>query len=236
MPLTSTNVGDLTAYRRSFERSLRAANKSQRTVETYLDALDQLCAFLADRGMPTAAESVAREHIESYLVELLDLGRAPATVSNRFRALQQFFKFLVGEGEIASSPMERMTRPRVPDQPVQVLSEDELRTLLATCSGRSFEDVRDGAIIRLFVDTGMRRAELLGLRVEDLDLYQDVAVVNGKGRTLSRVPVRPQGRTRARPRQRHGVDDRREDQDQEPHRHPRRHGPGRGPGPGRGGG
>jgi site-specific recombinase XerD len=181
MPLTSTNVGDLTAYRRSFERGLRAANKSQRTVETYLDALDQLCAFLTEKGMPTAAESVTREHIESYLVELLDLGRAPATVSNRFRALQQFFKFLVEEGEIASSPMERMTRPRVPDQPVEVLSEDELRALLATCSGRSFEDVRDGAIIRLFVDTGMRRAELLGLAVEDLDLDHDVAIVNGKG-------------------------------------------------------
>jgi site-specific recombinase XerD len=84
MPLTRTKVGDLTAHRRSFERSLRAGNKSPRTVETYLDALDQLCAFLAGRGMPTAAEAVTREHIEAYLVELLDLGRAPATVSNRF--------------------------------------------------------------------------------------------------------------------------------------------------------
>ena len=60
----------------------------------------------------------------------------------------------------------------MPDQPVDVLSEDDLRALLGTCSGRSFEDVRDAAIIRLFVDTGMRRAELLGLRVEDLDLDQ----------------------------------------------------------------
>jgi site-specific recombinase XerD len=181
MPLTSTDVGELTTYRRSFERSLRAANKSPRTVETYLDALDQLCAFLTDRGMPTTAAGVTREHIEAYLVELLDLGRAPATVSNRFRALQQFWKFLVDEGEVGTSPMERMTRPRVPDQPIAVLSEDDVRALLATCSGRIFEDVRDGAIIRLFVDTGMRRAELLGLRVDDLDLDQDVAVVVGKG-------------------------------------------------------
>jgi site-specific recombinase XerD len=169
------------AYRRSFERSLRAANKSPRTVETYLDALDQLSAFLGRRGMPTAAQSVSREHVEAYLVELLDLGRAPATVSNRFRALQQFFKFLVDEGEITASPMARMTRPRVPDQPVDVLSEDDLRAVLGTCSTRSFEDVRDDAIIRLFVDTGMRRAELLGLRVDDVDLEQDVAFVSGKG-------------------------------------------------------
>jgi site-specific recombinase XerD len=181
MPLTSTNVGDLTEYRRSFVRSLRAANKSPRTVETYLDALDQLCRFLTERGMPTAAEGVTREHIEAYLVELVDLGRAPATVSNRFRALQQFFKFLVDEGEITTSPMARMTRPRVPDQPVAVLSEDDLRALLGTCSGRTFEDVRDHAIILLFVYTGMRRAELLRLRTDDLDLDQDVAVVAGNG-------------------------------------------------------
>jgi site-specific recombinase XerD len=181
MPLTSTNVGDFTAYRRSFERSLRAANKSPRTVETYLAALDQLCGFLTRQGMPTTATGVTREHIEAYLVELLDLGRAPATVSNRFRALQQFFKFLVDEGEISASPMERMTRPRVPDQPVAVLSEDDLRALIGTCSGRNFEDVRDHAIIHLFVDTGMRRAELLRLETDDLDLEQDVAVVAGKG-------------------------------------------------------
>lgn len=181
MSLASTKVGELRAYRRSFERSLKAANRSDRTVETYLDALDQLCGFLERQGMPTAAAAVTREHVEAYLVELLDLGRAPATVSNRFRALQQYFRFLVDEGEITVSPMERMTRPRVPDQPVDVLSEDDLRALLGTCSSRTFEDVRDAAIIRLFVDTGMRRAELLGLRVEDLDLDQDVAVVAGKG-------------------------------------------------------
>jgi site-specific recombinase XerD len=181
VPLTSTNVGDLTAYRRSFERSLRAANKSPRTVETYLEAVDQLCGFLGEQGMPTSAQGVTREHIEAYLVALLELGRAPATVSNRFRALQQFFKFLVDEGEITTSPMERMTRPRVPDHPVDVLREEDLRALLGTCSSRSFEDVRDNAIIRLFVDTGMRRAELLGLTVPNLDLDQDVAVVAGKG-------------------------------------------------------
>jgi hypothetical protein len=68
MPLTRTNVGDLTTYGRSFERSLQATNKSPRTVETYLDALDQLCAFLetpgdADRGRgrdPRADQGVPR--------------------------------------------------------------------------------------------------------------------------------------------------------------------------------
>lgn len=84
--------------------------------------------------------------------------------------------------------MRPMTPPRVPDQPVPVLSGDELRALLATCKSPGFEQLRDEAIIRLLADTGMRRAELLGLSVEGLDLDQDVAVVMGKGRRQRACP------------------------------------------------
>ncbi|MGQ0802449.1 MAG: tyrosine-type recombinase/integrase [Actinomycetota bacterium] len=188
MPVTRTNVGELSGLVRSFERHLRAANRSPQTIKTYLEAVGQLCQFLGQAGMPQTASGVRRQHVEAYLVSLQEAGRAPATVSNRFRALQQFFKYLAEEGEIAESPMRKMPRPQVPDKPVEVLSEDDLKALLATCKGRAFEEVRDDAMIRLLVDTGMRRAELLGLRVEDLDLDQDVAVVVGKGRRQRACP------------------------------------------------
>jgi len=188
MSLSMTNVGELAGLARSFTRHLRAANRSPRTVTTYLEAVDQLCAFLVERGMPTTAEREHREHVEAFVVALQVAGRAPATVSNRFRALQQFFKYLVDEGEARESPMARMTPPQVPEQPVHVLTEDELRALLATCKGRAFEHLRDETIIRLLVDTGMRRAEIMSLRVEDLDLDLDVAVVIGKGRRQRACP------------------------------------------------
>ena len=60
--------------------------------------------------------------------------------------------------------------------------------MLAACAGKEFEDKRDTAIVRLFVDTGMRRAELLGLRVVDVDFDQDVALVMGKGRKARACP------------------------------------------------
>ncbi len=188
MAPTTTNVGELVGLARSFQRQLRATNRSPRTVTTYLEAVNQLCRFLAEKGMPTTAAGVRREHVESFLVALADAGRSPATISNRFRALQQFFKYLADEGETAESPMRRMTPPRVPEQPVAVLSAEDLRALLATCKGPGFEQLRDEAIIRLLADTGMRRAELLGLNVEDLDLDQDVAVVLGKGRLQRACP------------------------------------------------
>lgn len=63
-----------------------------------------------------------------------------------------------------------------------MLTEDDLRALLKTCNGTGFEDRRDAAIIRLFVDSGLRLSELTGLGVEDVDLDVKVAYVIGKGR------------------------------------------------------
>jgi len=70
-------------------------------------------------------------------------------------------RWLEDEGEIARSPMERMRPPKVVEQPVPVLSTDELRSLLRACEGRSFAARRDTAIVSVFLDTGARLAELL---------------------------------------------------------------------------
>jgi len=137
--------------------------------------------------MRTAVTSITREHVEHFLAELFDR-TAPATVAKHYRSLQQLFRFLVDDGEIAHSRMERMSPPTVPEQPVPVLTNDELTRLLATCRGASFEDLRDEAIIRNFVDTGIRAAELIGLTIDELDLPNQVAEVHGKGGQNRTVP------------------------------------------------
>ena len=134
---------DLTALHRSFGLSLRAAGKSARTEQTYLEALDQLAAFLDRAGMPTEADAITREHVEAFLVSLRDAGRSPATVANRYRSLQQFWRWCIEEGEVQESPMRNMRPPTVPTQPVAVLTDDDMRALLATCGTRSFDDLHD---------------------------------------------------------------------------------------------
>ena len=76
------------------------------------------------------------------------------------------------DGELDRSPMEKMSPPAVPEQPVPVLDDDELARLLETCAGNTFENRRDTAIIRLFLDTGMRAGELVGLTLDDIDREQ----------------------------------------------------------------
>ena len=137
---------------RSFSLHLRALNLSPRTVETYLESTSQFLAFLKDRGMPTAPNSIKREHIESFIVYLLeDRGLKSSTANNRHRGIQALFKWLVEEGDITRSPMERMKPPKVTDNPPAVLREDDLARLVATCDkGNDFEARRDAELL-LFV-------------------------------------------------------------------------------------
>jgi site-specific recombinase XerC len=157
---------------------------------TYSKAVERFEAFLAEprRRRPRRVANMRREDVEAFLVARSDAGMRPATLSQRFRSLQQFFKRLAAEGEIDGSPMATMRPLHVPETPPPVLREAELRKLLDACAGTDFEDRRDNAITRLFLDSGMRRGELAGLRVENVDLDQEAAVVMGKGRRPRACP------------------------------------------------
>jgi site-specific recombinase XerD len=140
--------------------------------------------------MPTKVADIHREHIEAYIEDLLGHWR-PSTASNRFRALQQFFRFLLDEGEIASDPMARMKAPRIPEGVLPILNENELRALLKVCAGKTFADVRDRALVLVLIDTGARASEVMGLTLEDVNLDSDVLQVMGKGRRARLVPIGP---------------------------------------------
>ncbi|WP_370325317.1 tyrosine-type recombinase/integrase [Euzebya sp.] len=172
------------ALSRSFSRWLRAANRSERTVETYVSSVAQLVDFAEDRDL----DPLARETVTEYLADLADR-RKPATVAFRYRSLQQFFKWLEAEEEVEHSPMAKLRPPRVPEQPVPILSPDQQRALLGTCDGKNFVDRRDHAILRLFIDTGMRLGEMTGITLPDVDLDVDKVVwVTGKGNWMRACP------------------------------------------------
>jgi site-specific recombinase XerD len=184
---TTTSVGSVSRLGRSWERSLRAADRSHKTRVTYMEAVTQLDDFLEARGMPTDVASLRREHVEAFIEDIL-ARRSPATAANRYRALSRFFAFLEEEGEVANSPMARMTPPSLPEVPVPLLDDDELRRLLQACAGTAFEDRRDSAIVRLFLDCGLRLSELANLTLNDVDDNHDVVVVMGKDRRPRAVP------------------------------------------------
>ena len=84
--------------------------------------------------------------------------------------------------------MENMRPPIVPDEPVPVLARAELGRVLKVCKGTTFEDGRDLAVICLLADSGIRRAELAGLHLDDVDFDRKTVTVLGKGRRPRLVP------------------------------------------------
>lgn len=171
----------------SFGRHLRAANKTPATIKAYSEAVRQFDAYLDAKGMPRTVATIHREHVESFIEDQLARLR-PASAANRYRSLQQFFRWLVDEGEIRESPMAKMRPPSVPETPPPVIQEDEQAALFRVTTGTSFDDRRDRAMLRVLLDAGIRRGELAGIRLEDVDRDLDVIHVVGKGRRPRPVP------------------------------------------------
>lgn len=191
-PSSGTNdtaTSELLLLLASWRRHMTAQRMSKATLTTYSAAVGQLDAFLAAEGMPRAVANIRREHLEAFITDLLQKWK-PATAHNRYRALRAFFAWLTDEGEIRDNPMARMKPPRLPEEPPPVLREADFKRLLEVCErDKTFAGRRDDAVLRVFIDTGVRRGELLGLKVTDVDLDQGLLRVTGKGSVTRMVPV-----------------------------------------------
>lgn len=190
-----TASGPLKVYRAAFLRSLAAENKSPRTLQTYGEAVDLLEAFLVARGMPTEPASITREHLTEWVNDLLARWKA-STALNRYRSAYRFFEYLVEAGAMSTSPMARMKPPRVEEMEVPIVRDEALQLLLKACEGKQFRDRRDTALVRIFLDTGLRVSEMASIRLEAstdfdswIDLDEGVFWIVGKGRRQRRVPM-----------------------------------------------
>jgi len=177
---------DAQALLDGFTLSLRAENKSPRTIENYAECVTQFANWLEETGQCSPLNA-GRAEIRGFLDHVLAT-RKDTTARNRYSGLRQFYRWLVEEDELDRSPMADMRPPTTTDKPIRVLTPTEMQTLLDTCSGRDFVSRRDAAIIRLFYDTGMRRGEMAGLTVDDIDLRDQLARVLGKGRRHRACP------------------------------------------------
>lgn len=195
-PLTSLS-GDSRDAWLQYERGMRSAGKSPRTIETYGDSIAQLQDWLtAERGGLAVIEATTAD-VEEFLA-WLGKTRSASTAANRYRALVQWWKFL-DANELADNIMTKVNAPapnyKVPD----VLTDDELRRLVAACTPKrgtkaTTADLRDRAMLLLFCEPGSPRAsEMAGLLLTDIDLeHEQVTVRDGKNGITRVIPIGPE--------------------------------------------
>jgi site-specific recombinase XerD len=177
---------DLESLLASWLRHLRARNLSENTLVTYGAGARNLLAYLAGLGITDQA-AVDKAVLEDWVGQLLSEGKA-STASNRYRGVQQWFKWMAEEGEIDADPMATMKPPHVPEIPVDTLTIAQRKALLKVCEGRDFLSRRDTAIVRVFDDTGLRLGEVSRLLTAHVDLDDRVAEVLRTGRRPGHAP------------------------------------------------
>jgi integrase/recombinase XerD len=181
---------DLAALLPSWEIHLRAQRKSANTLNVYAGGVRRFLAWCQESGI---AARLDRPTVAAHIAELLDRGAEANTAAVRQLALRRFAVWLVEEGELDTNPLVGLKPVKVDSKVVPVLTEKQLRELVAACQGKGLRDRRDEALVRLLAETGLRAGEALALEVSDVDLaFGTLLVVRGKGGKGRIVPFGPQ--------------------------------------------
>ena len=204
-PIGAAGVGTRGLERDLYAAHLRAAPSSAgdlyspQTVRAYLDAIDALAAWCDSTGKAGGFLHLTREDLDAYFLSYRK-GHSQGGTNTRQRRLRTFFRWLVAEVDPgARNPMDGVHGYAASEPAPLAYGGDFAADVLATCADRrDYEDVRDEAILRL-IATGVRRGELAGLYVEDVDLASGVIVVAALKGTRRHAPVmRREGNTEIR--------------------------------------
>ena len=172
-----------------YERSLGRRDKSDQTIHRYRVSFDRFWAWAVPEGVPQDPAAVTRSHLHDWLDSMRSETIARSTVAINWRNLRPFWSWWAREVD-ARSPFDGADNPGETIDPPNVLALHEVRALLDAAAGKSFEQRRDQAIIRVLFDTGVRLGELCSLTVEAWDRRQDFLTVTGKT-GLRVVPMSP---------------------------------------------
>lgn len=164
----------------SWDLALRGDHYSRNTRVAYRQATGSLATWLAANRPDIGPTQVERNDIRGWLAHLHDTVSSN-TARGWFAGVRHFIRWMVDEGEVAEDVTIGIRTPRAGDPRTPTLCPEEIAALLATCTGNTFRDRRDAAILYVFFDGGVRLAELTGLKVEDFVIRDRMLFVHGKG-------------------------------------------------------
>jgi integrase/recombinase XerD len=164
---------------------------SPRTLEGYQHDVTRLIFFLRSKGKADVKE-VKSADLRAFVLALKDLGLAATSISRNVSALRTYFGFLLTEGLLEADPSDRVQTPRGIRALPEVLSVDEVDRLLNAPDPAHPLAWRDRALLEFMYASGVRVSEVIDLRLRNLSLDDQVAVVYGKGAKERLVPI---GRT-----------------------------------------
>lgn len=168
----------------------RSVGHSGRTVWFYETTLDLLRRWLETQGHSTKIDDLHISTVRDWIAGMQERELSPATIASRVRAVKAFAHWLAEEELLERDPLRKLKVPRVGEIAKATLTPDDVDRLLATCDRKTLIGLRDSSLMLLLFSTGLRAAEICGLRVGDIDWKKGLIIVRrGKGGKFRVVPL-----------------------------------------------
>ena len=165
-------------------------NYSQHTVTAYINDIGFFETFLANEFEDDNLILVNYNQIRSWIVSLSDDGISNTSINRKISSLKSFYKFLLKTKQMESSPLVKHKALKAPKKIQIPFSEKELDLVLNQIKYKEgFEGIRDKLIVDLFYTTGIRRTELINLKVQYIDLSNHTIKVLGKRNKERIIPI-----------------------------------------------
>jgi site-specific recombinase XerD len=168
----------------TYLHACRSRNLSEGTIEFYGKKLKAFIEFCLKNDVEKIS-GIHADLIRHFLIALAEKGHRPAGVHCYYRAVKTFLKWYEREAEPENwrNPINKVKSPIIPLEPLDPVSMDTIKSLLATCTRGKITDARDKASLMLLLDTGVRLAEFLSLNIEDINpITGTILIRSGKGR------------------------------------------------------
>lgn len=167
-------------------------NYSKHTVTAYLKDLETFLAFASENYDYNTIKKVNYSVIRSWIVNLVDSGISNRTINRKMSSLKTYYKFLLKTQQIKENPLVKHKSLKTTSKLQVPFSEKEINEVIEMLSKEEgFEGLRNKLIVELFYATGMRRTELVNLKVSDISLAQKTIKVLGKRNKERIIPLIP---------------------------------------------
>jgi integrase/recombinase XerD len=175
---------------RNFETYLRLEKSlSGNSIEAYLNDVSKLEKFFLENGTDTSPANVTYPDLKSFLIWYAENNDNTRTQSRVLSGIRAFFRFLLIEGEISENPSSLLESPRIGLKLPEVLSIEEIDSMIGQIDLSKPGGHRNKAIIETLYGCGLRVSELVNLRLTDIHYTEEFVVVTGKGDKQRLVPV-----------------------------------------------
>lgn len=162
---------------------------SKNTISSYINDINQYDTFLKRYHKVESVTQISKQHLEGYLKSLHNKNLKASTIARKLTTIKKFHQFLFKEEEVDIDISLKIRGPKQETRLPEVLSVDEVLTLLNGIDNTTTLGLRNQALMELIYGSGLRVSELLDLKMTDLYLNELYIKVSGKGSKERIVPI-----------------------------------------------